>query len=85
MCALGIPACAIGAMLPGRPISVMVCLAGAGSLVVGSLTAFGSARFRRERKWGQGGMCIRCGYDLRASAERCPECGRRIRRKATAA
>jgi hypothetical protein len=30
---------------------------------------------RRRRLRVAGGLCVACGYDVRASAERCPECG----------
>ncbi len=33
------------------------------------------ARWRKIRRRRAKGLCLQCGYDLRASSGRCPECG----------
>jgi hypothetical protein len=45
--------------------------------VLVTATAAILATLRNMRKIGTG-LCLQCGYDLRASKERCPVCGRKI-------
>lgn len=43
--------------------------------MTGVMAIVWAIRRRRRRLYAQKGFCIQCGYDLRASKDRCPECG----------
>jgi hypothetical protein len=46
------------------------------SLVLPAIRLLFRARRRLHENLAVGGFCPSCGYDLRASPQRCPECGR---------
>jgi hypothetical protein len=44
--------------------------------ILGSVVGVREWHSRRREGWILQGRCAACGYDLRATPERCPECGR---------
>jgi hypothetical protein len=59
----------------GLPLWMLVV---ACSIVPGRWFLF-QVRAQRRRQRADAGKCVTCGYDLRASTDRCPECGEPIR------
>lgn len=47
----------------------------AATAIFAALPAVRLVNWLRSRKRANSGLCVKCGYDLRASPERCPECG----------
>ena len=48
------------------------------TLIFALLPAYALLPHHRRRKRRKLGLCLKCGYDLRGSEERCPECGRTL-------
>jgi len=58
---------------------LVVIAAGSVSLFCGLIWMIWLIRtFRQEAKRTREGLCMYCGYDLRHSKDRCPECGQKI-------
>jgi hypothetical protein len=50
-------------------------------LFVGEAVVVSVRRGRRSVERERAGLCVRCGYDVRQSTDRCPECGLPILRR----
>lgn len=48
----------------------------AATAVLGSVVYVKDRRIKQSQRWVEQGCCANCGYDLRATPDRCPECGR---------
>jgi hypothetical protein len=64
-----------GADFPFRGVLMPYWMMVLGLALLPAFRIAGLWRSRRSRARRRRGLCQKCGYDLRASSERCPECG----------
>jgi hypothetical protein len=57
------------------PDYVLPGIVGSAFLLVATIVAVLWHKARRRQYRMRNNLCLNCGYDLRASPERCPECG----------
>ena len=62
----------IGPALGHHQVRIPLCLI---TLLIASFTVYTFMPLHRRRKRKKLGLCLKCGYDLRASKDICPECG----------
>jgi hypothetical protein len=56
----------------GRTVDIPAWMFALASAILPAISVW---RFMRNRVRRTGNICIHCGYDLRATPDRCPECG----------
>jgi hypothetical protein len=62
-------------MIPWRSVTIPFPHLAAAAGLLPAVAAPGLARRLRTRRRAAAGLCLPCGYDMRATPGRCPECG----------